>query len=282
MSMVRKVPDNGLVFFFGQVNNEFVQEIMEPPEPLTTGYYKCDSEFFLTPLEEMIGPKTIYGILVLDLAEATIGYLNGRNIIHYATIESRVENKHHHGGQSAQRFERLRDVSINEYYKKIAKTCRDAFEGKKLNGIIVGGPAMTKDDFLNGDYLEKNISKQILGTVNTSYTDESGLKEAADASESLIEESEYIQEKKLVDRFYMLLNKSPDQCSYGWAFVPKELEAGRVDTLLLSDKDITLGEIDKLIQTAEKFKTKVEIISSTSEYGKILNTTFRIAAILRY
>lgn len=276
------MPENGLVFLFGQASDKFVQEIIEPIEPITTAYYKCESGFFLTPLEEMILPKHVYGILILDLAEASVGYLYGKNIIPYASIESRVENKHHHGGQSAQRFERLREVSINDYYKKIAKLCRDAFENKKLDGIIIGGPAMTKDDFLDGDYLSNEIRKKILGTVNTSYTDESGLKEAADASEGLISNSEYFEEKKIIDRFYEFLNKFPTRCTYGWSRVPIELESGKIDTLLISDKDIQITELDDILKKAERFKTKVQIISSTSDYGKIFSTTFRIAGLLRY
>jgi len=52
-------PANGVVFFVGEVATvgdltRMVQYTLEPPEPFTTFLYRCDSEFFLEPLTDML------------------------------------------------------------------------------------------------------------------------------------------------------------------------------------------------------------------------------------
>ncbi|MFQ5552914.1 MAG: peptide chain release factor 1, partial [Thermoplasmata archaeon] len=54
----RRVPETGLAFFVGhkQVGadqTQMVSHVVEPPEPVTTFLYRCDSRFFTEPLEEM-------------------------------------------------------------------------------------------------------------------------------------------------------------------------------------------------------------------------------------
>jgi peptide chain release factor subunit 1 len=188
-------------------------------------------------------------------------------------------NKHHHGGQSAQRFERLRDISIHDYYKKLAEICNEAFLNKNLSGIIIGGPAMTKDDFVNGELLNHELRKQVIGIVNTSYTDESGLSEAAKAAESVISETKYIQEKKVLDRFWEEL-RNDGKCIYG-PDTKNMLSTGRIDTLIIADT-YSVKELEDILTEAEQFKTEVMILSSDSESGSLFNKTFSIGGILRY
>jgi len=63
----------------------------------------------------------------------------------------------------------------------------DLFVDKRheLDGILVGGPSTTKDEFLDGDYLHHELQDKVLGKFDVAYTDESGLKDLVDnASEA--------------------------------------------------------------------------------------------------
>ncbi|MEM4232788.1 MAG: peptide chain release factor aRF-1, partial [Thermoplasmata archaeon] len=174
-------PENGLVFFVGHRSigadqTDMVQYVLEPPEPVPTFIYRCDSQFFTEPLEAMLEQKEKYGLIVLDRSEATIGILNGKRIIPIKNMQSLVPSKHGRGGQSARRFERLIEIAAHEYYKKVADVAAEAFLPQKdLKGILVGGPGPTKDYFVKSDYLHYELQKKVIDTFDTGYTDEYGL-----------------------------------------------------------------------------------------------------------
>jgi peptide chain release factor subunit 1 len=62
-----------------------------------------------------------------------------------------VPGKHHAGGQSARRFERLREMTLNDFYKRVAEKANELFlQYPEIKGVIVAGPGPTKDIFLQG------------------------------------------------------------------------------------------------------------------------------------
>ncbi len=81
---------------------------LEPPDPITTYKYHCDSSFLLHPLEEMLADKKTFGLIVLDRREATIGLLKGKYIVPMKHMTSTVPGKQRKGGQSSHRFQQLR------------------------------------------------------------------------------------------------------------------------------------------------------------------------------
>ncbi len=58
LKLITKVPDNGIVLFVGTISrgiqDRMEVHIVEPPEPLTTYRYRCDSEFILEPIEALL------------------------------------------------------------------------------------------------------------------------------------------------------------------------------------------------------------------------------------
>src|SRR5512138_1429558 len=117
----KKPPEHGLIFFVGEIptvgdQTKMVQYVLEPPEPITTFMYRCDSEFYTETLWDMLAEKKNYGLLVIDRSEATIGILKGKRIVVVKNIQSLVPSKHGRGGQSALRFERLIEIAAHEFY----------------------------------------------------------------------------------------------------------------------------------------------------------------------
>ena len=101
-----KTPENGLVLFAGNVSEVEGQVdikvwTIEPPEPLRIKKYWCDQKFEIEPLQDMVAEKELYGLIVLDNREATVGLLKGKKIEILRQIESIVPSKQKHGGQSA-------------------------------------------------------------------------------------------------------------------------------------------------------------------------------------
>ena len=147
-----------------------------------------------------------------------------------------VPGKHRQGGQSSVRFERLREIAIHEFYKKVGEMVSEALLPYKdrLVGILIGGPSPTKEEFYEGEYLHHELQRKVIGLFDVGYTDESGLYELVEKAKDVLEEVDLIREKKLMQRFMQEVAKD-GLAAYGEEEVRKYLELGAVDTLLLSE-----------------------------------------------
>lgn len=324
LKMFKKPPEHGMVVVSGVVEEDGKQkrvtEIIIPPEPVPLYKYHCDSKFYLEPLKEMLKEKKIYGLIVLDRREATIGILRGKRIdvLDYKT--SNVPGKHRQGGQSSVRFERLREIAINEFYKRIGESADEAFlpYRDKIEGILIGGPSPTKEEFYKGEHLHHELQRKVIGLFDVGYTDESGLYELVEKAKDKLHELDLIREKNLMNRFLKEVVKD-GLASYGEEEVRRYLRIGAVDVLLLSEGlrlervkfrckcgrevEVTVRDgrsvvcecgsnmeeverkdiIIELSELAEQSGARVEIISTESEEGAMLLNAFGgIAAILRF
>ena len=242
MKLFPRPPERGLVLFVGMIpkggpgTEKMETYVFEPPEPVQTYTYHCNSQFFLEPLEEILEDKEIYGLAVIDRKEATIAIMKGKRIDIVKNLTSGVPGKHKAGGQSQRRFDRLIELAAHEFLKRIGDHMNDAFlELEGLKGVIIGGPGHTKEDFVNGDYLHHEIKQKIITTVDTSYTGEFGIREVIDKSMDILTEIDIMREKKLVQRFLTELVDENGLASYGEAEVRQNLINGAVEVLLLSE-----------------------------------------------
>jgi peptide chain release factor subunit 1 len=238
----KQPPENGLVFFVGHTTvgadqTSMVQFVLEPPDPVQTFLYRCDSGFFIEPLHEMLEKKDRYGLIVIDRSEATIGMLTGKRIVPIKNMQSLVPSKHGRGGQSARRFERLIEIAAHEYYKKVADIVNEVFLAEKdLKGIIVGGPGPTKEYFVKSEYLHYELQQKIIETFDTGYTDEYGLRELVEKARETLHTLDLMREKDLIQRLLEEIRK-PDGglAVYGEEQIKNALLIGAVDTLILSE-----------------------------------------------
>ncbi|NLX46958.1 MAG: peptide chain release factor 1 [Euryarchaeota archaeon] len=235
-------PANGVIFFVGEISTtgdqtKMVQYVLEPPDPITTFLYRCDSDFFLEPLLDMLVDKKVYGLVVIDRSEATIGILRGKRISVIRNLPSLVPSKHRMGGQSAQRFERLIEISANEYYKKVGDIMTESFlnlEG--LQGILVGGPGPSKDFFVKEGYLHHELAKKVIETFDTGYTDEYGLKELMEKAKDKLYDLDLMKEKRFMQQFLNEIRKTEGGLSvYGEDQIRHAIMIGAVDVLLISE-----------------------------------------------
>src|SRR5688572_15155171 len=239
----RMPPPTGLVIFTGHKQigadqTEMVTFVLEPPEAVASFLYRCDSKFYTEPLHEMLAEKEVYGLVVIDWSEATLGLLRGKRIEAIKNLQSQVPSKHRMGGQSARRFERGHDIAVHEWYKKIGDLMTEAFLTRPdLKEIIIGGPGYSKEEFATGDYLHHELKKKVLPTfLDTGYTDEYGLRELVEKSRDILSGLDLMREKDLVQRLMNEIRKEEaGLASYGEDQVRHALGLGAVDTLLISE-----------------------------------------------
>ena len=240
----QETPENGVAFFSGNVSDTEgrpdikIWEVV-PPQPIESRHYRCDKEFVLEPLKQMIVDDRVYGLIVCDKNEAAIGYLQGSSIKTAYTLDSNVPGKTRAGGQSAQRFSRLREEMLKTFLGEIADKSKNAFMKKaredKLLGIIVGGPGFVKDKLLDDDYLHQELQEMVITRKSLDVSGEAGLSQLVEKAEEEIEDSQVVKEKNLVNEFFDNLQKENGKSEYGVEQVEEALKMGAVETVLVSE-----------------------------------------------
>jgi len=318
-------PGRGLAIFCGNVSDNPARtdiEIfaIEPPEPIHVSIYRCDSDFFLEPLQAMLDVKEKYGLVVLDGRECTIAMLRGTNVQILKRMNSTAHQKIRKGGQSSRRFERLIEESIELYYKRIGEAMDQHFVNT-VKGVIVGGPGPTKENFVKMSPFNYQI--KILGVVDTGYTDEYGIRETMAKSGGIIAQQDAIVEKQIVDKFIRAV-VSGGLAAYGENEVRQAITSKQAELALVSEgltqkrvklRDTTTGEenwitvkgdpdaveekiksiggtvkiveekllIDEMMELAEAKDVPIRVISNdTPEGAQFLQSFYGLGAFLRY
>jgi len=243
LKLFKEPPENGLVIFCGAIpqngagSEKMETYVIEPPEPINIYLYRCDSRFHTEHLQEQLREKETYGILLIDASGATIATLQGKRLEIVREMTSGVAGKTRAGGQSARRYERLRDMQLNEYFTRVGHHANETFLSiDTLKGIILAGPGPTKYDFDKGDYLNYMLKNKIIDTIDTAYVEEQGVKEVVERAPEIMRKVRYIEEKQVMQQFLYELGHDTGMITYGEAEVRRALEAGAVRTLLISEK----------------------------------------------
>jgi peptide chain release factor subunit 1 len=151
-------------------------------------------------------------------------------------LTSGVPGKTRAGGQSARRYERLREMRLQEYFRRVGEHANETFMLiENFKGLIIAGPGPTKYDFEKGDYLNYMLKDKVIDTIDTAYVNEQGVKEVVDKAPEIMRKIRYIEEKKLVQQFLYEIGHDTGMVTYGEEEVRKALEAGSVRTLLISE-----------------------------------------------
>ena len=336
LKLFKRTPENGIVLFVGSLMTNgpgseqvFVNEII-PPKPVQTYLYRCDDHFHLEYLMDMIKEFVLIGVISIDSTEAGFGVLTGAKIVVDKVITSGVAGKTRAGGQSARRYERLREMNLSAYYNRVAKHAKKIFlEQNKIKGLIISGPGPTKDSFLKSDYLDYRLREKILTEVDGAYSGAEGVREAIDKSSDVLKDMRVIEEKKLIQRFLSEIHKEKSLAAYGIKEVMDATTKGAVEVIIASEDlnmlnillkcnrcstdknkilnrtsyvqekqkflsescescqavDFTITETDLieiLEDKASETGTRIEVLGSGSEEGRMLMSFSGLGAILRY
>lgn len=245
LKLHKRTPARGLVVFCGALppegggplGSEVVQvwEI-DPPRDLNQYLYRCDDHFHVDILKGMLKDENLVGFLAIDSKDAGWGLLHGDRVEVLGQTGSGVAGKHRQGGQSAKRFQKLREMELTYYYNRVAQTTREYFvDIYPVKGLIVSGPGPTKEDFVNGGYLEYRLQNNIIATVDASYAGAEGVREAFAKSADILGDFRMVEEKRLVEGLFREINGNTGKGSYGLAEVIGYLRNNVVQTLLVTD-----------------------------------------------
>jgi peptide chain release factor subunit 1 len=278
LKLYKEPPENGLVIFCGAIptGKGIGTEKIEiysvvPPKAVQINLYRCDDHFWIDHLKDMMKDDKVIGILSLDTQEAGFGILTGDRWEVVESLTSGVAGKHRQGGQSARRFERLRDNELNEYYHRVADYAQKIFiDEYNVKGIIIGGPGPTKEGFIREEYLDYRLQNNVIAILDSSYSGSEGVRELIDKvnDQGIMSDYRLMEEKKIVKRFISEVYSGKGLGIYGIYDVINSLKNGYADLIIVTD-DITILRLEikcnKCQNTHEKFIERNELMSMKQE-----------------
>ncbi len=245
LKLYKRTPERGLVIFCGAlppdgggpIGSETVKAFeIDPPKELKTFLYRCDDHFHTDILKGMLKDDNLIGFLAIDAKDAGWGLLHGDSIEVLSSTGSGVAGKHRQGGQSAKRFEKLREMELSYYYNRVAKITKEFFiDIYKIKGLIVSGPGPTKEDFIKGGYLEYRLQDMIIATQDTSYSGSEGVRESFEKASSILADFRMVEEKMLVERLFKEINSNTGLGAYGLEEIVGLLKRNIADTIIVTD-----------------------------------------------
>lgn len=241
LKLYPKVPPNGLVIYCGTIMNDQNKERevlvdFEPFKPINTSLYLCDNKFHTEALASLLESDEKFGFIVMDGNGALFGLLTGntRTVLHKFSVD--LPKKHGRGGQSALRFARLRLEKRHNFVRKVAEIAVIQFipDGQKVNvtGIILAGSADFKTELYTSELFDQRLKAKVLKTVDVSYGGENGFNQAIDLAAETLGNVKFIQEKKLVQRYFDEISKDTNKYCYGVVDTMRALEQGAVEVLI--------------------------------------------------
>ncbi|WOV92710.1 MAG: peptide chain release factor aRF-1 [Candidatus Nitrosoabyssus spongiisocia] len=302
LKLYKKTPERGLVIFCGAlapkeggpIGNEVVRIFeIDPPKELKTFLYRCDDHFHVDILKDMLQDDNSIGILAIDAKDAGWGLLRGDKIEVLASTGSGVAGKHRQGGQSAKRFQKLREMELTYYFNRVAKTTKEYFiDIHKVKGLIVSGPGPTKEDFVNNNYLEYRLQDMILSVIDASYAGSEGIREAFDKSKDVLVNFRLVEEKVLVEKLFQKINTQSGLGAYGLDEVIELLMNNVTDIVLVTDKidknriEMTCnkckGVESAIVKQNETIKKQADMKAASCPKCKSSDLSFIITDIIDY
>lgn len=240
--------------------------LFSPPHPIKKFFYRCDRKFHLDDLIKLYEIHDDYAIVLIS-GKRTEFYLHNINQTKFLkAIDESLPNQHKTGGQSAQRFGRVRDEKITWYAKKIAENMVHYYVKNGqfgCKGLIIAGPAEMKDLVSEQDLFTQFFKKYLLKTLTISEITDQSIYSVVQLSADVMTSD--LEEKKLIDSFEeMIVNPDLlDKLIFGTKEVMTKFTSGHLEEIFVSNK----YENKDLILKSNT-KTKIHIIKSSSFTAK--------------
>lgn len=200
-----KSSKNGLCIFTGvETENNIIKSVFEPLQPVGN-YFMCSKEFYLEPLYKQINNFKKILFIVVDGNGYLFAIIHGSKKQIVSRLSVSLPKKHAKGGQSQQRFGRLRLEKIHNYVSKIIEEIIKQINQNKLDYIIIGGMGNIKNQVY--DRMSEQYKPLIISTLyDVAYGDNMGLDQLIRLSANQLTENELNNEKIAVEKLFQLLS----------------------------------------------------------------------------
>jgi len=244
--------------------------------PINTSLYKCDNKFHTEALFELMDSDQKYGFIIMDGSSTLFGSLSGntREVLQRFSVE--LPSKHGRGGQSALRFARLRMEKRHNYTRKVAELAIQNFitnERPNVTGLVLAGSADFKTELSQSGVFDQRLQSVVIKIVDVSYGGDNGLNQAINLSTETLSSVKFVQEKKLIYKFFDEIAKDSFKYVFGLFETLQALEMGAMDIIIVWDSlEITrydfinkdTGENEVKHFTEKQFKDSSQLQNSSN------------------
>ena len=118
-----------------------------PPFPLSQSL--LTPTWDTRPLEDLLSTDYTIGVVLLRLGRYSVAVYRGEQLVSSKTDSRYVKGKHHAGGTSQRRFQRVREGQIRRIYDKTCGVMQAQFEpfASELDYVALGGERSTLNGF---------------------------------------------------------------------------------------------------------------------------------------
>lgn len=154
--------DTGIVALRGQT----CALVVTPPFPISENLLAHEWE--LSPLWTMLAAEYAIGVVLLRLGRFSVAVYQGERLLSSKTDARYVKGRHHAGGTSQRRFQRIREGQAQRLYKKTCEAVQSQFGMySRLDFVLLGGDRFTLDGFLKEcPYLKSRRDKILSRRLN--------------------------------------------------------------------------------------------------------------------
>ena len=242
LKLYKNTPSNGLIIFCGTIlmdDNKTEKKMtldIEPFRPCQAFMYKCENKFHSQCLNYLLEDDEKFGFIIVDGGGACFATLQGnvRTILQKIVVE--LPKKHGRGGQSANRFARLREEKRHNYVRKVAELAVQNFitnDRPNVKGIVMAGSADFKTVIQQSDLFDKRLQEVVIATFDVSYGGENGLNQAITQSADALSNVRFVEEKKLITKFFQEISLDTGMIVFGVNDTMKAIEMSAVEKVLL-------------------------------------------------
>ena len=241
LRLYNKTPKNGLVIYCGLVQmpqggEKMIKIDLEPFKPINTSLYRCDNIFHTNELKYLLQDNDKFGFLIMDGNGSLFGTLQGSTKVIINRFTVNLPKKHSKGGQSSNRFARLRTETRHNYLRKVAEELTKSFITNNIpnvKGLILAGSAEFKNDLQKSDLFDPRLAPIVLKIVDISYGGEVGFNQAIKLSQESLKNVKFVHEKNVLERFYVEIAKDSGKYVFGLKETMEAIENGMVDMLII-------------------------------------------------
>ncbi|MDH4123536.1 MAG: mRNA surveillance protein pelota [Thermoplasmata archaeon] len=167
-----------------------------------------------------------------------------------------------------------------EYFEEIRGILANSIDNEPL---VILGPGFAKEAFLA--YLKEkypDLAKNA-SIIASGQTGAAGVSEIIKKGLGgrVLEVSRIAIETKLIEEVLTRI-KTDQPVAYGPQSVDRAVTAGAAEILLITEKEARTSQGEQLMRSTERSSGKIEIISTTHDSGKQLESLGGYAALLRY
>ncbi len=271
LKLYKQTPPNGLIVFCGQIlmedgkTEKKMTLDIEPFRPAQAFMYKCENRFHSSCLQYLLEDDEKFGFIIVDGGGALFATLQGnvRNVLQKITVE--LPKKHGRGGQSANRFARLREEKRHNYITKVAELAVQNFitnDRPNVKGIVMAGSADFKTVIQESDKFDPRLRAVLVATYDVSYGGENGLNQAITQSADALANVRFVEERKMISKFFEDISLDTGMVVFGVQDVMQALLMSAIDKLLLFDEiELTRYEVRNPV----KGDTRIHYLNKTQE-----------------